>query len=179
MHVLIDYSYIITRPRLYEIMCKLIPKEKIAYGKKVLSIQQNSQGVMARCSDGEHLHADVLIGADGAYSSVRQNMFTQMMEKGLLPEEDASDPPFNTLCLSSCFSQPDGSVAWLVLQHAGSFKTRSEERFRSSEWGSEDAETMATTVRDLPSPFGHTLGYFIDNTPKTGISKVMLEYDCL
>jgi len=63
----------------------------------------------------------------------------------------------------------------MVLQHAGSYKTRDEERFKNSEWGPEAAWTMANEVRDLPTPFGHTMATFLDHTPQEGISKVMLE----
>jgi len=80
-------------------MCNLVPKEKILFGKRIMSIEQNAEGVMIRTSDGYFHHGDVLIGADGAYSAVRQALYRNMREKGLLPKEDDTSPPFNTFCL--------------------------------------------------------------------------------
>ncbi|KAG0255871.1 hypothetical protein DFQ27_006012 [Actinomortierella ambigua] len=94
-----DYIRIIERPKLYDILRTLVPVDKILFSKKVLSIEQNDEGVMIRCSDNTTYHGDVLIGADGAYSTVRQLMYKQMKEVGKLPEEDDTDPPFNMHCL--------------------------------------------------------------------------------
>ncbi|KAF9972107.1 hypothetical protein BGZ73_004803, partial [Actinomortierella ambigua] len=202
-----DYIRIIERPKLYDILRSIVPKHKIHFGKKVLSIEQNDEGVMVRCSDSTTYHGDVLIGADGAYSAVRQAIYKTMKDKGILPADDDTEPPFNTHCLVGvtrpfppgtyevapgqcryesiffrelpymvvCFSHQAGGIKWMVLQDAGSLKTRNEERFRNNEWGSEGAMTMADKVRELPTPFGMTVGDLIDNTPQEFVSKVMLE----
>ncbi|KAG0262213.1 hypothetical protein DFQ27_002497 [Actinomortierella ambigua] len=202
-----ESAHILTRPKLHAIIRKLVPEEKILFGKKVLDIQQDANGVRVSCGDNSDYSGDVLIGADGAYSSVRQAMYKKLHDEGRVPADDMSDPPFNTLCLvgvteplpagsfeyiegesrseamvysghpyvSMFFSNFDGSVSWMVLQHAGSFTTRSEERLRNSEWEPNDCEPMIEQVRDLPSPFGNTLGVYIDKTPREGISRVMLE----
>ncbi|KAG0228951.1 hypothetical protein BGW41_003227 [Actinomortierella wolfii] len=202
-----EYVRIIERPKLYEIMQKLVPTNKILFGRKVLSIEQNDEGVMVRTADGYTFHGDVLVGADGAYSSIRQAMYKQLSQKGMLPSCDNSEPPFNTLCLVGVtrpmpedtvvasegesrlesmmykgsrystvfFTQPDRSVHWMVLKHAGDYQWRDDERFRNSEWGPEAADTMMNEVRDLLSPYRKPLGIYFDNTPRSGISKVMLE----
>ncbi|KAF9158834.1 hypothetical protein DFQ26_007193 [Actinomortierella ambigua] len=195
-----DYIRIIERPKLYDILRTLVPVDKILFSKKVLSIEQNDEGVMIRCSDNTTYHGDVLIGADGAYSAVRQAIYRTLKDKGTLPADDDTEPPFNTHCLvgvsrpfppgtyevakgecryESIFFRElpylDGGIKWMVLQDAGNLKTRNDERFRNNEWGSEGAMTMADKVRDLPTPFGPTVGELIDNTPAEYISKVMLE----
>ncbi|KAG0230820.1 hypothetical protein BGW42_000685 [Actinomortierella wolfii] len=173
MHVLID------RPALYNLLASLVPTEKILYGKKVMSVEQNAEGVMIRIADGTTYHGDVLVGADGAYSAIRQSIYKTLKEKDELPEEDNTAPPYNTLCVvgSLCFTAKGRRSEWMVLQHSGEYKTRDEERFRNSEWGPEASQSLCDAVRDLPSPFGkgQTLGSLIDNTDKEGISKVMLE----
>ncbi|KAF9124338.1 hypothetical protein BG015_005109 [Linnemannia schmuckeri] len=56
--------------------------------KKVLSFQQNHEGVMLRFSDNSTLHGDVLVGADGAHSSIRQHLYKTLDKQGLLPKSD-------------------------------------------------------------------------------------------
>ncbi|KAF9973132.1 hypothetical protein BGZ73_003646 [Actinomortierella ambigua] len=202
-----ESARILTRPKLYEILRRLVPDSKIHFGKKVRDVQQSDEGVTAHCSDNTVYSGDVLVGADGAYSAIRQVLYKQLHEKNHLPSSDFTDPPFNTICLvgvtqplpedafehikgecrsdataynnypyvSMMFSNFDNTVSWMVSQHAGSHTTRSEERFRNSEWGPHDCESMIEQVRDLPAPFGNTLGYYLDRTPKEGISKIFLE----
>ncbi|KAG0021108.1 hypothetical protein BGZ81_009072 [Podila clonocystis] len=93
------YSNIIARPVLYDIIAELVPKEKIHMGKKVLSLLQNKDGVMIRCWDNTTHHGDVLVGADGAYSAVRQTLYAQLEEKGVLPKSDKEHLPFTNVCL--------------------------------------------------------------------------------
>ncbi|KAG0342197.1 hypothetical protein BG000_006331 [Podila horticola] len=93
------YSNIIARPVLYDIIAELVPKEKIHMGKKVLSLLQNKDGVMIRCWDNTTHHGDVLVGADGAYSAVRQTLYAQLEEKGILPKSDKEQLPFTNVCL--------------------------------------------------------------------------------
>lgn len=63
----------------------------------------------------------------------------------------------------------------MIVENIGEYRTREEERMRNSEWGTEGALAMAEKVRNLATPFGGTMGMYIDNTPKESISKVMLE----
>lgn len=76
------------RPMLYDMLFNKIPKEKIHVGKKVLSFQQNHEGVMLRFSDNTTVHGDILVGADGAHSSVRQHLYKTLDRLGLLPKGD-------------------------------------------------------------------------------------------
>jgi hypothetical protein len=76
------------RPELYELLFKQIPKEKIRLAKKVMSFQQNHEGIMLRFSDNTTIHGDILVGADGAHSSVRQHLYKTLEKQGLLPRSD-------------------------------------------------------------------------------------------
>ncbi|KAF9390477.1 hypothetical protein CPC16_005062 [Podila verticillata] len=93
------YSNIIARPVLYDIIAELVPKEKIHMGKKVLRMLQNKDGVMISCWDNSTHHGDILVGADGAYSAVRQTLYAQLEEKGVLPKSDKEQLPFTNVCL--------------------------------------------------------------------------------
>ncbi|KAF8918495.1 hypothetical protein BGZ52_012877, partial [Haplosporangium bisporale] len=94
-----DRSFVVARPKLYDLLCRHIPPHKIHMGKRVLSIMQNKYGVMIRCSDNMSHHGDILVGADGAYSSVRQSLYKQLQDQKLLPNRDLGVLPFTCTCL--------------------------------------------------------------------------------
>ncbi|KAG0301903.1 hypothetical protein BGZ98_007954 [Dissophora globulifera] len=96
------YGYavnIIPRSIFYEIVERRVPREKIHYGTKVLSLMQNREGVMIRTWDNQTHHGDILVGADGAYSAVRQSLYMQLDKKGVLPPSDKERLPFTNTCL--------------------------------------------------------------------------------
>ncbi|KAF9335153.1 hypothetical protein BG006_000754 [Podila minutissima] len=68
-------------------------------GKQVLSILQNEHGVMIRCSDNQTHHGDILVGADGAYSGVRQSMYNQLKKEKKLLKRDDGVLPFTSTYL--------------------------------------------------------------------------------
>lgn len=68
-------------------------------GKKVMSLLQNENGVMIRCSDNSTYHGDILVGADGAYSAVRQHLFSDLKKKRSLPSSDDAPLPYSFVCL--------------------------------------------------------------------------------
>ncbi|KAG0334889.1 hypothetical protein BG004_000233 [Podila humilis] len=90
-------EYIVPRPEFYDLLLRQIPKENIHMNKKVLSFLQNDLGTMIRCNDGTSYHGDILVGADGAYSAVRQHLFTVLREKNQLPKSDDVPLPFDTV----------------------------------------------------------------------------------
>ncbi|KAI1314739.1 hypothetical protein EDD11_001753 [Mortierella claussenii] len=53
--------------------------------------EQSSDRIMVRCSDGTFYYAEVLVGADGASSAVRQSLYRQMKEEGTLPKLDQDE----------------------------------------------------------------------------------------
>ncbi|KAG0281196.1 hypothetical protein BGZ95_006022 [Linnemannia exigua] len=85
----LGYDFLLfARPALYDMLFKQIPSEKIHMSKKILSFQQNHEGVMLRFSDNTTVHGDILVGADGAHSSVRQHLHMILDQQGLLPKVD-------------------------------------------------------------------------------------------
>ncbi|KAG0330270.1 hypothetical protein BG000_011765 [Podila horticola] len=92
-------GYIIARPDMYDLLLRQVPQERIHMGKKFLSLLQNGDGVMARFSDNTTIHGDILVGADGAHSAVRQRLFQDLKTKGKLPKSDDVPLPFNCVCL--------------------------------------------------------------------------------
>ncbi|KAF9109646.1 hypothetical protein BGX27_007378 [Mortierella sp. AM989] len=76
------------RPRFYEILRKRIPDDRISFNKKVLRSEEKEGKVIIHCSDNSSYAGDILVGADGAYSGVRQSMYKRMDEIGILPKSD-------------------------------------------------------------------------------------------
>jgi len=65
----------------------------------VLEIVSGNAGVQCRCANGHVEQASVLVGADGAYSAVRQNLFRKLREKNLLPKSDTEALKFTQNCI--------------------------------------------------------------------------------
>lgn len=89
----------ISRPELYDLLWSRIPRERIHLGKRVLSFSQNKDSVMVRCSDNSSYHGDILVGADGAYSAVRQQLYKELKASHKLPDSDDVTLPFSCVCL--------------------------------------------------------------------------------
>ncbi|KAF9160881.1 hypothetical protein BGX21_001434 [Mortierella sp. AD011] len=88
----VGYNNILfARPKLYEILLRRIPPQKLFLGKKVLKTQERDRKVHIFCSDNSIYQGDILVGADGAYSGVRQSLYRQLDEQGLLPKSDHED----------------------------------------------------------------------------------------
>ncbi|KAF8947876.1 hypothetical protein BGZ47_007544 [Haplosporangium gracile] len=92
-------NYIIARPAFYDIMLRQIPTHKIHFGHRVLNISEEDGKVTVHLSNNQTYKGDIIVGADGAYSAVRQRMYEQLKAKGQLPKEDQEDLPFSCTCL--------------------------------------------------------------------------------
>ncbi|KAI1314663.1 hypothetical protein EDD11_001916 [Mortierella claussenii] len=89
----LDYSYyglVLARPDLHEILLSHVPAEKILTGKRIVSVSQDEVGVSVHCADGKIYHGDILVGADGAYSTVRHSLYKDLRTHGNLPRHDFS-----------------------------------------------------------------------------------------
>ncbi|KAG0033182.1 hypothetical protein BGZ82_006222 [Podila clonocystis] len=87
------------RADLYDLILSKIHPSKIHMKKKIMSILQNDEGVMIRCSDNTQYHGDIFIGADGAYSGVRQSLYKQLDDHGLFPAEDREQMQMAYICM--------------------------------------------------------------------------------
>ncbi|KAG0202927.1 hypothetical protein BGX28_004713 [Mortierella sp. GBA30] len=102
-------------PELCDLMLAQIPADNIHFGKKVLSLQQNEHGAMLRFADGTTHHGDIIVGADGAYSGVRQSLYKELQRKGELPKADKEDLSLNYLCMVGT-TDPMDSVKYPMLK---------------------------------------------------------------
>lgn len=94
-------QHIISRPVLYDLLLRQIPAHKVHLNKRVLDIGENDKDdkVFLRTSDNGYYEGDILIGADGAYSAVRQRLYESLKQKGQISKADLGDLPFKCTCL--------------------------------------------------------------------------------
>ncbi|KAF9905026.1 hypothetical protein EC991_002089 [Linnemannia zychae] len=94
------YGYrVVSRPILYSLFLKQVPAEKIHFGHRVLNISEDDDKITVHLSNSETFVGDIVVGADGAYSAVRQRMYSQLKDKGELPLSDYEELPFSYTCL--------------------------------------------------------------------------------
>ncbi|KAF8947873.1 hypothetical protein BGZ47_007541 [Haplosporangium gracile] len=195
-------QHIVARPKYYDIMLKLIPAHKIHLGKRVLNISEKDDKVIVHLSNNETFEGDIVVGADGAYSAVRQRMYEQLRTEGKLSKADQEDLPFSCTCLVGqtkvldpeefpilkdphcSFRAVLGGDKPFSVEHLSTktSKAAMEKRFRNcenSEWGAYPVQTMCEETKDFPIELSDgkkwTMGDLYDLTPKDLISKVMLE----
>lgn len=56
--------------------------------KKIVSFEQDQDGVTVKFGDSTSVRGDILVGADGAHSAVRKYLYKTLGKQGLLPESD-------------------------------------------------------------------------------------------
>ncbi|KAF9366815.1 hypothetical protein BGX34_006084 [Mortierella sp. NVP85] len=81
-------TQIFHRPDLYNLLLSRIPAEKISFNKKIVSYEQDKDGVTIHTSDNETFHGDILVGADGCYSTIRKIMQERLAKTNQLSLSD-------------------------------------------------------------------------------------------
>ncbi|KAG0269340.1 hypothetical protein DFQ27_003849 [Actinomortierella ambigua] len=104
------YGYcgrVMSRPALYEILKNKVPASKVHLSKQITAIRELKDGVECECSDGVVYRGDLLVGADGAYSQVRQVVQDILREQGKLAKGDTSPLRLRNHCVLGVTSQLD------------------------------------------------------------------------
>ena len=63
------------RADLHRLLCGLIPAESVRLGAQCIGVSSSNGGAAARFADGSQIEADVIVGADGINSTVRESLF--------------------------------------------------------------------------------------------------------
>ncbi|KAF9290019.1 hypothetical protein BGZ68_008100 [Mortierella alpina] len=79
---------ILQRPVLHSLLLQNIPPKRIHFGKKFKMLDQRQEGVAIQCTDKSEFYGDILVGADGVNSGVRQSLYWQMAQDNILPSSD-------------------------------------------------------------------------------------------
>ncbi|KAG0258339.1 hypothetical protein BG011_003363 [Mortierella polycephala] len=204
-------NYVVPRPKLYDLLYSQIPSSKVHLGKRFVSSEQttgsnnNSEdeqrhGVTVTFADSTTAYGDILVGADGTYSGVRQNLYEQLSQQGKLTPSDMEELPCSSICLVGqtgplstekfphlrekyCrFENVSGNaISWMVIEHLY-LETNRTTILENTEWGTASTDTMIEAVRQFPIPSGSgsngsplTLADLIDETPRELITQVALE----
>lgn len=62
-------------------------------------VSERKDKVRIQTGDNYIYEGDILVGADGAYSAVRQRLYEVLKKEGKLPKSDQKDLPFRCTCL--------------------------------------------------------------------------------
>ncbi|KAF9300754.1 hypothetical protein BGZ74_007537 [Mortierella antarctica] len=174
--------YSFSRPDLHELLWRHVPRENIHLGKKIVNYDDDSEGVLVRCADGSSYRGHILVGADGAYSAVRQHMFKAIKAKRPLPVSDDVAPPFGcvtevldpedfprlksetcdansvlgvkNMCTWITLTTKANTVCWMVIRFLDKESSKDDQSFRIDEWGPEATEAMCKEVRTFKVPGG-------------------------
>ncbi|KAF9213490.1 hypothetical protein BGZ59_005277 [Podila verticillata] len=92
-------DYVVSRPDLYDLLWRHVPRENIRLGKRVLSYVEEETSITVNCSDNSVFCGDILVGADGAYSAVRQHLYKNLKATTGIPPSDDIPLPFSCVCL--------------------------------------------------------------------------------
>ena len=85
----LPYTGVVNRPDLQEILldeCLQLKPDFIVNGAPIVGYSHTADGVAAKLSDGTEVDADVLVGSDGIWSTVRAQMYDEGEVKGKSPD---------------------------------------------------------------------------------------------
>lgn len=102
--------------RLYALLRGALPDEHYHYNKNLDRIEELETGVVAQFNDGTSAEANLLVGADGLFSTVRKQFLPEVKPqyvgyvawRGLVDEADLSAETRRMMCDWFAFSLPSG-----------------------------------------------------------------------
>lgn len=80
-------------------LLRRIPATRLHFGKRVVSIVQGENGVIVRTADGKSYEGDILVGADGCFSAVRQSIYEKLQKNNKLPAHDSAPMVFRDIAV--------------------------------------------------------------------------------
>ncbi|ANZ41689.1 FAD-dependent oxidoreductase [Lentzea guizhouensis] len=126
-----DHRYLLVhRAKLNDLLADAVGHENIRLGTGFGEYEEHAGGVTVRLTDGSSEEADVLVGADGAYSAVRAQLVPgtpaeehrgHQVWRAVVPAGDVTVPGNRLIlgtngCRGGYVRTHDGSVYWLVNQ---------------------------------------------------------------
>ncbi|KAF9120512.1 hypothetical protein BGW39_011312 [Mortierella sp. 14UC] len=93
-------DHMVARPALYDLLVRQIPPERLHLGKRLVTKLEANDGIIIRMSDGTTYKGDILVGADGAYSTVRHRLMDRLKNENRLCPGDREALPFRTVVLA-------------------------------------------------------------------------------
>jgi 2-polyprenyl-6-methoxyphenol hydroxylase-like FAD-dependent oxidoreductase len=110
------YQVLTSWGRLYALLREALPDEHYHRGKNLDRVEELETGIVAHFADGACAEADLLVGADGLFSRVRNQFLPEVKPqyvgyvawRGLLDEAALSPETCRTICDWFAFSLPTG-----------------------------------------------------------------------
>ncbi|KAG9061265.1 hypothetical protein KI688_007603 [Linnemannia hyalina] len=187
---IIGYDRVLfARPELQDMLFKKIPSEKIHLSKKIVTLDQDQDGVTVTFDDNTTVRGDILVGADGAHSAVRKHLYAILDKERLLPKADTKDMSKGYISLVGTTSSLDPVKYPGVLDEESEgycmvgnkdtpytlgLSSTADEHASSSDWTNQDNKKMMDEIRHFKTPYG-TMGDLFDSTDIEKVSKVYFE----
>jgi 2-polyprenyl-6-methoxyphenol hydroxylase-like FAD-dependent oxidoreductase len=107
-----------TWPRVYQPLRELVPPQQYRQGANLLRVTQDAESVTAHFADGTQEKADLLVAADGVFSTVRQQYLPDVMPsfasyvawRGLAEEAELSAAALEAIGHQVVYCFPDGEM---------------------------------------------------------------------
>ncbi|KAG9071564.1 hypothetical protein KI688_005776 [Linnemannia hyalina] len=150
---------------------------------KILSVSSDESFVTVLKDNGDTLVCDIVVGAGGTYSTVRQSIFDQMRRDKVMDSKDMEPMKCSTICLIGQ-TRPLNDVefpSWLcrTLKYLNNDSHDENNPFRTSDWGQATVDLMCEKVKDITIIAGGyrraTVDHLIDLSGWTEIKKVVVE----
>ncbi|KAF9150693.1 hypothetical protein BG015_007482 [Linnemannia schmuckeri] len=105
------YAYVMDRPALFELLKSRVPASKFRLLKQVVDLVEDDTGVTCICDDGSQFKSDILVGADGAYSGVRESIYRRLKQQNRLPANDQEPLKLTHLSILGVSKALDPAIA--------------------------------------------------------------------
>ncbi|KAK3828939.1 MAG: hypothetical protein J3Q66DRAFT_383549 [Benniella sp.] len=128
------HAYVMSRPELFALLRSRVPQSKVLLQKQVVDVVEDDRGVLCKCSDGTEYWSDMVVGADGAYSQVREMMYRQLRLQNQLPPTDNLPLRFSHHCILGVSNTLDPTFLPVLREKFSQFKITLFRERRCSLW---------------------------------------------
>ncbi|KAG0257476.1 hypothetical protein DFQ27_005087 [Actinomortierella ambigua] len=129
------YPYrLLHRHELTTLLRSRVPASHIHHSKLVTEIHQNPNGASVKCADGSTYYGDIIVGADGADSLVRERMLTALKEQNKLPEADLEPTHYEQHCIGGLSPKLKVEEFPVVGERSSEFRVQTAKDDAASLW---------------------------------------------
>ncbi|KAF9973551.1 hypothetical protein BGZ73_003189 [Actinomortierella ambigua] len=127
-------AIVMSRPELHQLLLSRIPSHKITTGKRVVDYVEDETGITVVCMDETTYRGDFVIGADGAYSTIRQIMYQKLHNQGKLSQSDCLPLQYDKHCVVGITDELDPVKYPVLLDKSCEMKVVLGKDQRTSMW---------------------------------------------
>ncbi|KAG0006596.1 hypothetical protein BGZ65_006243 [Modicella reniformis] len=122
------------RPDLFQLLKSHVPQRKILLRRHVVDVIEDDRGVLCKCSDGAEYWSDMVVGADGAYSTVRERMYHQLKPQNQPPSSDDQPLKYTHHCVLGVSKELDPNILPAIKDRFSRFEVMLFRERRCSIW---------------------------------------------